>query len=93
LRLCIERLLPRRANVVELVLPLIERANDVAEACAAVIEQAGAGRLTLAEAKEFMSLLDTQRRAIETQDLAMRIEVLERGGDGGRSVRPLGDRD
>jgi hypothetical protein len=77
LRLCIERILPRRANVVELILPEIRKANDVADACAAVIEAAGAGRLTLAEAKEFMQLLEVQRRAIETQDLAVRIEVLE----------------
>lgn len=80
LRLCIERILPRRANVVELVLPLIRKANDVADACAAVIEAAGAGRITLAEAKEFMQLLEVQRRSIETHDLAVRIEVLEGAG-------------
>jgi hypothetical protein len=82
LRLCIERILPRRANVVELALPQIRKAEDVADACAAVIEAAGAGRITLQEAKEFMSLLEGQRRAIETHDLAVRIQLLEAGGDG-----------
>jgi hypothetical protein len=82
LRLCIERILPRRANVVELALPQIRKAEDVADACAAVIEAAGAGRITLQEAKEFMALLEGQRRAIETHDLAVRIQLLEAGGDG-----------
>jgi hypothetical protein len=81
LRLCIERILPRRANVVELALPLIRQAEDVADGCAAVIEAAGSGRITLQEAKEFMALLETQRRAIETTDLAVRIQLLEGGVD------------
>jgi hypothetical protein len=84
LRLCVERILPRRANVVEVALPSIRRAADVADACAAVIEAAAAGRISLAEAREFMALLDVQRRAIETHDLAVRIELLERGGEGVR---------
>jgi hypothetical protein len=92
LRLCVERILPRRASVVELVLPLIRQANDVADACAAVIEQAGAGKLTLSEAKEFMQLLEVQRRAIETHDLAVRIDVLERGGGDVDPDAELGDR-
>jgi hypothetical protein len=77
LRLCIERILPRRANVVELALPLIRKAHDVADGCAAIIEAAGSGRITLGEAREFMQLLDGQRRAIETHDLAVRVELLE----------------
>jgi hypothetical protein len=80
LRLCIERILPRRANVVELILPEIRKANDVADACAAVIEAAAAGRISLQEAREFMLLLSDQRKAIETHDLAVRIEMLEGGG-------------
>ncbi len=77
MRLCIERILPRRANVVELALPEIRRAEDVADGCAAVIEAAGCGRITLGEAREFMALFETQRKAIETHDLAIRIELLE----------------
>ena len=81
LKLCIERILPRRANVVELFLPEIRKAADVAEACAAVIEAAAAGRVTLAEAKEFMGLLELQRRSIETHELGMRVELLEAAAD------------
>lgn len=80
LRLCIERILPRRANVIELALPEIRKAGDVADACAAVIEAAGAGRISLQEAREFMLLLADQRKAIETNDLAVRIQLLESEG-------------
>lgn len=80
LRLCIERLVPvMRGAVVELALPEIRKAEDVRDGCAAVIAAAAEGRISLKEAREFMGLLDTQRRAIETQDLAVRVEMLERG--------------
>jgi Family of unknown function (DUF5681) len=81
MRLCIERILPRRANVVELILPFIQQADDVAEACGSVIDAAAKGAISLQEAKEFMGLLEFQRRAIESHDLAVRIELLERGPD------------
>ncbi len=77
LRLCVERIIPRRATSIELALPKIRAAEDVVDACAAVIEAAAGGLITLLEAKEFMSLLDTQRRVIETHDLAIRVELLE----------------
>jgi hypothetical protein len=77
LRLCIERLVPaRHRNVVEFELPRIEKAQDIAAAAAAVIEAAN-GNLSLGEACEFMNLLELQRAAIETADLAIRVEVLE----------------
>jgi hypothetical protein len=81
LRLCIERLVPaRHRNVVEFELPRIEKAQDIAAAAAAVIEAAANGKLSLGEAREFMNLLELQRAAIETADLAIRVEVLEAQG-------------
>ena len=41
-------------------------------------ESAAAGQLTLQEGREFMESLEAQRKAIETQDLVVRIELLER---------------
>lgn len=78
LRLCIERIVPRRANVVELSLPAVRAASDIADAAAAVIEAAAAAKISLQEAKEFMWLLEARRKAIETQELAVRVELLER---------------
>lgn len=80
LKLCVERLLPARAardRWVELSVPVVQSASDLVAAAAAVIERAGAGDISLSEAKEYMSLIDSQRRAIETADLAVRIEALE----------------
>jgi hypothetical protein len=88
LKLCVERMLPARAardRWVELAVPVVAQASDLVTAAAAVIERAAAGEITLSEAKEFMALIDSQRRAIETADLAVRIEALESG--------PLADSD
>ena len=74
LRLCIERLVPaRRSGSAALELPEIAKAEDVAEAARAVIAAAARGELTLAEAREWMALLDNQRAAIETENLAVRL--------------------
>jgi Family of unknown function (DUF5681) len=89
LRLCIERLVPtRKGNVVEFELPRIEKAQDLAAAAAAVIEAAAQGKLSLAEARDFMHLLELQRSAIETVDLAIRIEVLEDSERERRRYKP-----
>jgi hypothetical protein len=84
LRLCIERLVPARAardRAVELELPAVAQAADLVAAAAAVIERAAAGDISLSEAREFMQLLETQRKVIETAELAVRLEVLERAAE------------
>lgn len=77
LRLCIDRLVPRAGRVVQVDLPRLAKAGDLVDACAAIIEAAADGRMTLGEAEQFLRLLDVQRKAIETQDLAVRVELLE----------------
>jgi hypothetical protein len=80
LKLCVERLLPMKAardRTVEAPLPDVGKVTDLVAAAAAVIEHAAAGRITLSEAKEFMALLEGQRRLVEMADLAVRIEALE----------------
>ena len=78
LRLVIDRIIPpRRRSVVELELPRMERAEDIAQGIAAVIDAAAAGEITLEQAREFCQLLEAQRRILETDELAVRIEALE----------------
>ena len=78
LRLVLERLVPpARSSSAVIDLPAVEKAGDVAEAAREVIAAAARGELTLAEAREWMALLERQRVAIETQDLAVRLELLE----------------
>jgi len=84
-KLCVERLLSARAardRWVEIEVASVKTAGDLVAAAAAVIERASAGDISLSEAKEFMGLIDSQRRAIETSDLAARIEALELPASG-----------
>jgi hypothetical protein len=79
LRLVIERLVPsRRSSAVEVELPRMERACDIALGVQAVIEAAAAGEITLDEAREFCALLESQRNILETSELEVRIEALEK---------------
>ena len=79
LRLVIERLVPsRRSTAVEVELPRMERACDNALGVQAVIEAAAAGEITLDEAREFCALLESQRKILETSELEVRIEALEK---------------
>lgn len=80
LKLCVERLVPVRASrdrAVDVELPDVGQAADLVDAAAAVVSHAASGDLTLSEAKELMSLLESERKLIETAELAVRLEVLE----------------
>jgi hypothetical protein len=80
LRLAVERLVPVRASrdrAVTLDLPSVEVAADLAGAAASVIAHAAAGEITLSEAREFLALLEAQRKVIETTDLLVRLEALQ----------------
>jgi hypothetical protein len=100
LRLCVERLVPIRAardrSIVVEDLPDVRSASDLVTAAALVIERAASGDMSLSEAKEFMALLQAERALIETQDLAVRLEVLEQqaaeGGAASPAVAELGRR-
>jgi uncharacterized protein DUF5681 len=76
-RLAVERIVPRLERRLEIELPRIERAEDIAAAVATVIECAADGSLTLEEAGGFLELIEAQRKVIETADLAVRLELLE----------------
>lgn len=89
LRLVVDRLLPARSRAVELQAPAMAKASDLVEAIGEVIRQTAAGALTLDDARQFAALLETQRKAIETADLAVRVEALEAAG----SIAPAEDED
>jgi hypothetical protein len=82
LKLCIERLVPiagQRDRVIDsaVPLPLVEKAEDLARAAAAVIAGTAAGTMSLGEAEQFMRLLEAHRRILETTELVVRLEALE----------------
>ena len=76
-RMVIEKILPRLERRVDVDIPRVETAGEVAAAVASVIDLAAGGDLTIEEARAFLQLLEVQRRAIETSDLAVRLELLE----------------
>ncbi len=65
LRLCLERILPRREErLVELPLPEVETDEEVTSAMAAVIQAVGAGILMPGEAETMSRILETQSKLI-----------------------------
>ena len=78
LRLAVERLLPIRMDRRVVVdLPKVDSAESVSAAVAQVISLASAGELTVNEASAFLKLIEQQRQAVETHQLAGRLELLE----------------
>lgn len=78
LKLCLERLLPpRRSGRVRLRLPVIEKAEDASSALSRVLAAAAAGAIDIDQAGALGELIDKKRRAVETVELAERVEALE----------------
>ena len=78
LRLCLERILPpRKSRPINIALPEVITAEGVAEAQAAVVKAVADGELTPEEGIVITNILETRRKAIETQDHENRISALE----------------
>jgi len=78
LRLCLERLLPvRRERHLTMTLPSPVTAAEITAGFVRVVEALASGDLTPSETSSVAELLESARRAIETTDLARRIEELE----------------
>ena len=67
-----------RGRPVRLQLPAIATSADVVTASAAVVAAVAAGRISPEEGQAVSAVIDTQRRAIETVELAARIQALEK---------------
>ena len=68
---------PPKGRAVEVPLPPVADASGLVGALAAVVAAMGEGEITPDEARTIAAVLSEQRMAIETGDLAQRIEVLE----------------
>lgn len=77
-RAILDRVWPTRKGArVVFDLPEMARAGDLAGAVAGVNRQVAAGLLSLEEGALVVTLLDAQRKALETSELVARIAVLE----------------
>ncbi len=79
LRLCLERICPPRKDwPVQLNFPATDTPKGATQAVAAIIAAVATGDVTPAEGQALAGLVESQRRAIETQELEKRVVVLER---------------
>ncbi len=69
---------PGRSIVLDL--PDTSTVDGVTKAVAAIVQAAASGEITPAEASDFCSLLDTQRRVIELSDIEERLARVEANG-------------
>ena len=67
----------RKGRPLALGLPELREPGDVVRALAAIVTATAAGERTADEAQGIAALVETQRRAIETENLAARIAALE----------------
>jgi hypothetical protein len=78
-RLILDRIAPpRRGSPVSFALPAIKTAADVTKALSAVVASIASGELTPEEATAVSGVIETKRKAIETQEPEKRVAALER---------------
>ena len=78
LRLAMERLLPpKKSRAVFVDLPQTKSIEDVIEDQEVVMQSVAQGNITLEEANQFFVLFEAKRKAIETFQLAERLEKIE----------------
>ncbi len=62
---------------ISLDLPVFEKAEDMVSAMAAVVSAVAGGRITPSEAQAVASVVETQRKVIETVEIERRLDALE----------------
>ena len=78
IRLCLDRIAPaKKDSPITFALPSMETAADAAKAAGAILEAVATGEITPTEGTAVAGLVETYRRAIETEEIERRIEALE----------------
>ncbi len=82
LRLCLERICPpRRDRPIKVKMAHVETPQDVLQAIAKVVDAVARGAITPSEGQALASLIETQRKAIETVEIEQRLAAVERSVD------------
>jgi hypothetical protein len=83
LRLCLERLCPpRKERPISCKLPKMEDTGDLVAGISAIMAAVGNGELTPGEGQALASLIEAQRRTLESEDMEQRLIALEAGMNG-----------
>jgi uncharacterized protein DUF5681 len=77
MKLCLERLVPRRGRSVKLEMPPIESAADIAPAIGAIARAVAEGGLSPYDGAEFSRIVESWVRALEIADFERRLKELE----------------
>jgi hypothetical protein len=78
MRLCLERICPpRKERPIQIELPKAKTSSDAVKVFAAILEAVGAGEIAPGEGQQLASLVELQRRTLETGELEQRIIALE----------------
>jgi len=78
IRLVLDRICPpRKSRPIHIELPPISGVSDVASAQQEVLRATCAGELLLDEAQALSGLIEERRKALETEELEIRIQELE----------------
>jgi hypothetical protein len=79
LRFALERICPApKGRIITLDLPVVRNAEGVVNALSAITRAVAAGELAPAEANEVAALLDSNRKAIETNAFESRLSAVEK---------------
>lgn len=82
--LLLRRLWPeRKGRPIELELPALNTSADVVAATSAIAAAVAAGEVSPEEGQAVAAIVETHRRAIETEDLERRLAALEAAQRGG----------
>jgi hypothetical protein len=81
LKLLIERLIPaRKDRPVKLDLPKIQSAQDIIKVMGLIVKNVDKGELEPEQAKTLATILELNRKSIETAEIEERLLALERRG-------------
>jgi hypothetical protein len=80
----LRRLWPeRKGRTIGMDLPVPESSADLVKATAAIVDAVASGDVTPEEGAAVAAIVETHRRAIETEDLERRLAALEEAQKGG----------
>ena len=80
MRLCLERICPpRKERPIHINLPKAETSADAVKVMGVIIEAVSTGEIAPGEGRQLASLVEGQRRVLETEELEARIVALEKG--------------
>ena len=78
MRLCMDRICPpRKERPISCKLPKLNDPSDLVAGISAVLASVANGELTPGEGQALASLIEAQRRTLETEDIEQRLIALE----------------